>query len=279
MKTNSNFINCIVMMIVMALSSMGTMAQQTYISDVYIRYGGEHKWDDKDPLPDGYIMIDQDLNEHQGGDYVYLCYKTTTDIREAITDLIVIKEWDVYSYGNHPHYSGKLNKSFWVDGREYHAAAYSENSDGGRLNQGIAGDPKWLYYTKQGSADKKVCKPSAITSLELKWEPDDDLYKDISYLRMYVYSFITDNSLVYAASLSFSVGIIGQSNSCLYAKVTRSSDENHIARQLTEAKEPTCTTAGNIESWRCIDCGRYFDDSYTTEYSPEETVIPALGHD
>lgn len=110
MKTNSNFINCIVMMIVMALSSMGTMAQQTYISDVYIRYGGEHKWNDKDPLPDGYIMIDQDLNEHQGGDYVYLCYKTTTDIREAITDLIVLT-----GDGNDGDYnfSGKKNITYY----------------------------------------------------------------------------------------------------------------------------------------------------------------------
>lgn len=271
MKTNSNFINCIVMMIVMALSSMGTMAQQTYISDVYIRYGGEHKWNDKDPLPDGYIMIDQDLNEHQGGDYVYLCYKTTTDIREAITDLIVLtgdgKDGDY-------NYSGKKNITYWLGGREYHAAGYSEHSDGGQLNQGRSGDddidlPMWLYYTKQGSADIRVCKPSAITSLSLEWTTNDT--KD-SFVDSYGYLTYVE------AEISMNEGYFSD-DEWLFIDVTRSSDERHSHWLIYSPNEPTCTTAGNIESRRCIDCGRYFDDSYTTEYSPEETVIPALGHD
>ncbi len=44
----------------------------------------------------------------------------------------------------------------------------------------------------------------------------------------------------------------------------------------TEAKEPTCTEAGNIEYWYCPDCGKYFsDETLTQEITKEDTVIPA----
>ncbi len=48
----------------------------------------------------------------------------------------------------------------------------------------------------------------------------------------------------------------------------------------TEAKAPTCTTAGNIEYWACSVCGKIFSDAEgNNEITIEETVIAALGHD
>ena len=47
----------------------------------------------------------------------------------------------------------------------------------------------------------------------------------------------------------------------------------------TEAKEATCTEAGNIEYWTCSECGKYFsDEAGTEEITEEETVLAAKGH-
>lgn len=47
----------------------------------------------------------------------------------------------------------------------------------------------------------------------------------------------------------------------------------------TEAKEATCTEAGNIEYWTCSECGKYFSDAEgETEITLEDTIIAAKGH-
>ncbi|MBO5110790.1 MAG: leucine-rich repeat protein [Clostridia bacterium] len=46
-----------------------------------------------------------------------------------------------------------------------------------------------------------------------------------------------------------------------------------------EAKEATCTEAGNMEYWTCV-CGKHFSDADSqTEITLAETVIPMTGHD
>ncbi|MCM1227222.1 MAG: dockerin type I repeat-containing protein [Clostridium sp.] len=46
-----------------------------------------------------------------------------------------------------------------------------------------------------------------------------------------------------------------------------------------DMKAPTCTKTGNIEYWKCKDCGTYFSDSECkTEIAFEDTVISATGH-
>ncbi len=48
----------------------------------------------------------------------------------------------------------------------------------------------------------------------------------------------------------------------------------------TEAKEATCTVAGNQAYWTCDTCGKLFADAQAqTETTLENTVIPAQGHD
>ena len=54
-------------------------------------------------------------------------------------------------------------------------------------------------------------------------------------------------------------------------------DHSHVSP--VEAKEPTCTKAGNPAYWHCEDCGKNFYDEHCIEEAPgEELVIPALGH-
>ena len=45
-------------------------------------------------------------------------------------------------------------------------------------------------------------------------------------------------------------------------------------------KAATCTEAGNLEYWHCLDCDEYFADADCTQVISEvDTVLPALGHD
>lgn len=54
-------------------------------------------------------------------------------------------------------------------------------------------------------------------------------------------------------------------------------DHSHVSP--VEAKEPTCTKAGNPAYWHCENCGKNFYDEHCIEEAPsEELVIPALGH-
>ena len=55
---------------------------------------------------------------------------------------------------------------------------------------------------------------------------------------------------------------------------------SHAEMIKVEAKEPTCTEEGNIEYWTCSRCNKLYNDAEgNNEYTKEETIIPALGHD
>ncbi|MBR3328325.1 MAG: fibronectin type III domain-containing protein, partial [Atopobiaceae bacterium] len=52
--------------------------------------------------------------------------------------------------------------------------------------------------------------------------------------------------------------------------------------QLTkvDAADATCDDEGNIEHWKCDECGLFFaDEKGETQIEQESTIIPALGHD
>lgn len=49
--------------------------------------------------------------------------------------------------------------------------------------------------------------------------------------------------------------------------------------EKVEAKEPTCTEAGNQEYWKCTECGSAFkDEQGTNEYTDQSYILPAKGH-
>lgn len=54
---------------------------------------------------------------------------------------------------------------------------------------------------------------------------------------------------------------------------------NHVNLVKVEAKDPTCTEAGNIEYWYCDACDKYYRDAAATnEIARADTVLPAKGH-
>ena len=49
--------------------------------------------------------------------------------------------------------------------------------------------------------------------------------------------------------------------------------------KVADRIEPTCTTAGKLEYWRCDGCGKLYDDANcTNELTQEQLTIPKLGH-
>ena len=63
----------------------------------------------------------------------------------------------------------------------------------------------------------------------------------------------------------------------LSASVVKTSTAHSMTK--TEAKEPTCTEAGNSEYWTCDLCGKFFsDENGTTEIEKDSWLISATGH-
>ena len=44
------------------------------------------------------------------------------------------------------------------------------------------------------------------------------------------------------------------------------------------AKEATCTEDGNIEYWKCSECGKFFSDEAGTTEIAEEDIVVAKSH-
>lgn len=96
-------------------------------------------------IPDNHFtLIDKDLNKGRtGSDYVYIGFKTTNDPTEAITDIIVVNNFDGSEY------RGDNHKTIVWNGKTYYPAEYGSDSKGGNLNRGASGiDNVYLYYTK-----------------------------------------------------------------------------------------------------------------------------------
>ncbi|MBQ8029448.1 MAG: hypothetical protein IJ262_08610, partial [Clostridia bacterium] len=89
----------------------------------------------------GHIIIDRDLNDDAGGDYVYMGYKTTTDPSKAITGI-------VFRFGKNPPSSITYNGyTFYLVGGQYETNTASQ---GGYidLNAYAGGDYIYTYVTR-----------------------------------------------------------------------------------------------------------------------------------
>ena len=62
--------------------------------------------------------------------------------------------------------------------------------------------------------------------------------------------------------------------------LSKQTSKDHPTLTKTEAKEETCTEAGNSAYWTCNVCGKYFsDENGTNEIEKDSWVLKALGHD
>lgn len=139
-----------------------------YIKDVAI--GTRSKKDDalKDLRDNGYQVLDCDLNKgcSKSSNYIYLGYTTTDDPREAITDLLVVRDngFDV----SNPF------KSIQHNGKTYYPVPVPAGNDTGDLNRGGGGWDIFLWYTKDKYAE-------GVVANNLTWTDDDDKSGNVKF--------------------------------------------------------------------------------------------------
>ncbi len=130
--------------IMMPIGAWAQNSTPTYIASIGIAQDGSSGStgvnDCKNELS-GHTIIDRDLNDGAGGDYVYIGYKTTTDPSKAITGI-------VFRVGGDPPSSITYNGyTFYLVGGSYETNTASE---GGYidLNGAAGGDYIYMYVTR-----------------------------------------------------------------------------------------------------------------------------------
>jgi len=121
-------------------------AAASYISELKVAGDGDKASNAKGRLS-GYTVLDHDLNEFAGGDYVYLGSKTTTNVNDAIRGLILRKS----SSTDNP-------KEFSWGGVKWTRIASENLHNSGDLNSGADGKFIWLYYTKDPNYGSPITK-------------------------------------------------------------------------------------------------------------------------
>ena len=119
--------------------------QTDFITNVMVIGGTESNMNTKKTYyqDKGWTVIDQNLNEGAGGDFIYLLYKTaniySTFDYTFITDFYISTTY--------------TSDTIVYDGRTYFLTDYDGDHDfrtsGGNLNRGAGGDNIHLYYTKE----------------------------------------------------------------------------------------------------------------------------------
>lgn len=156
-----------ILSLLVMLASFNSVFAIDYISEIYV-YANTDKSLAKSQLERfGYTIVKTstgeiaDLNHGGGGHYIYLGYKTTTDKKNAITGLAILKgvEW-----------SGENNTQplVFADGKVYYPVKYSNESNGGNLNRGrgAAASDLYLYYTRSNATNTDQ---SVITGLTVDY--------------------------------------------------------------------------------------------------------------
>ncbi len=89
--------------IVMAISSPvnAFAAGPKYIEEVRLSYGDTAEEAKSWLIENGYTVLDHDLNDGTGKQYVYLGYRTTNDKNKAITDMAIMDMKGGYSFGEY----------------------------------------------------------------------------------------------------------------------------------------------------------------------------------
>ena len=144
------------LLLVAMLVSHGAWAAD-YISEIKVSVeNGNSGSNAKSRLTnDGYKLVDADLNGGAGGktDYVYIGYKTSTNVADAITGLLIVEsatDFDAHAIDN----ITKANVIY--NGKKYYRCDNYKVNDDGRLDCDLNrhnsdGADIVLYYTKEGN--------------------------------------------------------------------------------------------------------------------------------
>ena len=101
MKISIKITSLILAFVMLFTSSVNVLAASNakYVKEIRISYGKTADEAKGWLTNNGYTVVDQDLNEGTGRDYVYLGYKTTSNVKEAITDISIMDMKGGYSFG------------------------------------------------------------------------------------------------------------------------------------------------------------------------------------
>ena len=149
-----------ILFLLLALMGLGATANATvFISDLMVSTHDNENTAKSQLTNAGYTVIDQDLNDGGSGQYVFLGYKTSTSVADAITGLLVM-------YGS--QYAGTEGVTVTFSGATFQASKYTSDSKGGNLNRGRGSSASdlYLYYTNASNTthtSSSTWKP--ITSL------------------------------------------------------------------------------------------------------------------
>ena len=135
------------LLILSILIAMVTYAKaDNFVTDVMVIGGTQAETDDlKTQYQDqGWTVVNQNLNQGVGGDYIYLLYKTDSDANPNATFITYFASNTVYQ-----------SEMYLAPGITYYPVAYAGGSNfvasQGDLNCGTNGLSVYLYYTKESN--------------------------------------------------------------------------------------------------------------------------------
>ena len=133
------------LLLLVAMLLVGASAKATtFISDLMVSTHSNQATAKSQLTNAGYTVIDQDMNQGGGGQYVYIGYKTSTNLAEAITGLLIVSG---------SSYAGDQGQTVTQNGATFQPVRYTSDSKGGNLNRGrgASATDLYLYYTKYGN--------------------------------------------------------------------------------------------------------------------------------
>ena len=165
-----------------------------YISEVYLSYGKTPDEARQWLIDNGYAVVDQDLNEDADGlistkRSVYLGYKTTVNIDEAITDMRAMYmngDYSVESYEKLLHDRGQEIREF-MNAFICALAEYRENYKAGKVKALIAHDNMNMYLDDDsGNAPRGdlLLEPIREEMSEEEYSAEPDRHADMTTILM-----------------------------------------------------------------------------------------------
>lgn len=182
---------------VMLMATVSAWAETMFITDVMLLGGSQSDVDTQKRalMSEGWIFIDQDLNEGAGGDYIYLLYKESVNTNEYAS---FITGFYIDTTEKHSENTADTRT---VYGRTYHLVPTAGSSDfkkyKGNLNNGVKGSAQiHLYYTKASFGDQNAVKSITFNSTQEGALGNDggttgyDLNKDCGKKSAYIYMHV-----------------------------------------------------------------------------------------
>ena len=182
----------LLLMLVMLVGGTTNIQAQSYITDVIVLGDGISGVNAKNLKNEytnkGWTVLEQDLNQGNGGWYVFIAYKTSSTAHpysDYITDICA---------------SNKKVDKFTSDGRTYYKAPTNRSDFDGDLNRGSNGNDIYIYYTcdrknlSDYGGEKRVMTRLSTTINENGHTDDGDNSSDAISWRNSSYSGYVDTN-------------------------------------------------------------------------------------